>query len=490
MSQLKPKIKLHAEANKQIGLGHIFRMIALSNLLENNFECAFIILDEHKDLIELLKQQNCKLQFISNNISDKGVNNLDEVATKNDIVVLDGYHYNTDYQQHIKNKIRCKLVCVDDIFSYPFVADVIINHAGGVTENNYKISSYSKLLLGPSYAILRKEFYAVETKCESPAKIKHVFLNFGGSDPDNNTGKVVQELLNISDTIKISVVIGAAYGHHTLLKTIVKQHSSIKVYKNISAEKIVHLMKEADTAICSASTISYEFCSITGLLFLVQTADNQSSIFNFLISEKLALPYTWFNKMFFNKNISDVRKEQVANQRKYFDGLAGTRLQKEFILLYLKNNYFIRKAVAKDVDTYFKWANDKGVRENSFNSEPIAYSSHCKWFNTALQRKDTLLYIFTSGDNIPIASIRFKKENDKAALSYLIDENFRGIGFGKRVIEEGTQIFFEENKEITKVIALVKNNNIPSIKGFQACEFEEIEYSKKNVKCFIKKLKT
>ena len=43
-------------------------------------------------------------------------------------VVLDGYHFRLGYQQVIK-EAGYALVCIDDIHAYPFIADLIINHA-------------------------------------------------------------------------------------------------------------------------------------------------------------------------------------------------------------------------------------------------------------------------------------------------------------------------------------------------------------------------
>ena len=42
------------------------------------------------------------------------------------IVVLDGYHFDTNYQTKIKQK-GCKLVCIDDLHDKHFVADIIIH---------------------------------------------------------------------------------------------------------------------------------------------------------------------------------------------------------------------------------------------------------------------------------------------------------------------------------------------------------------------------
>src|SRR4030095_2375161 len=74
-----------------------------------------------------------------------------------EIVVLDGYNFKTTYQQQIKSK-GCKLVCIDDIHAYHFVADVVINHAPGIDAKQYSCEAYTQLYLGTKYVLLKKIF--------------------------------------------------------------------------------------------------------------------------------------------------------------------------------------------------------------------------------------------------------------------------------------------------------------------------------------------
>lgn len=488
------KIILRADGNEIIGLGHVYRLFALAEILQFEFYIVFAITDPAEGIVHMLKRV-CN-EVLSLPARDSLFNNsslaneidfdLKEILTGKEIIVTDGYLFGNKYQTAVK-QTGCKLVCIDDIQSFFFVADIVINPAGGITKNNYKFSADTKLLLGPSYAILRKEFYELLTENRSDKLIENLFLNFGGADPDNITCKVITDLVNKSFNKKlINVVIGSAYKYEYQLREIVKNYSFISIYKSIDVKEMIELMKQADIAICSASTVSYEFCSVTGLLFIIKTAGNQESLYTYLISEKLALPYKSFSETVHYDAIAGIKKELVNNQKKHFNGNAGKQLKKEFYKLYLKDNYLIRRAIYEDVDTYFNWANDTEVRKNSFNSDPILYETHCDWFNSNLSLMNMRLYIFTTIENTAIASIRFRIENDTATLSYLIDEKFRGIGFGKIVLVEGTQHFFAENDNVQKVIGYVKDNNLPSINTFFATGFKEEPYLKDNIRCFSK----
>jgi spore coat polysaccharide biosynthesis predicted glycosyltransferase SpsG len=42
--------------------------------------------------------------------------------------------------------------------AHHFVADAVINHAGGIEASRYSVEPYTQLCLGPAYALLRKPF--------------------------------------------------------------------------------------------------------------------------------------------------------------------------------------------------------------------------------------------------------------------------------------------------------------------------------------------
>ena len=47
-----------------------------------------------------------------------------------------------------------KIVYIDDLVNGYYIADVIINHSGGITPNKYSVEKYTKLYLGPKYSLI------------------------------------------------------------------------------------------------------------------------------------------------------------------------------------------------------------------------------------------------------------------------------------------------------------------------------------------------
>jgi RimJ/RimL family protein N-acetyltransferase len=128
---------------------------------------------------------------------------------------------------------------------------------------------------------------------------------------------------------------------------------------------------------------------------------------------------------------------------------------------------YLRKATSDDLDILFKWANDYDVRKNAFNSEPIPYENHKKWFYNMMENDDIIQYILMD-DNISVGQIRLDIDECYAEIDYSVDKRFRNKGYGHKLLQ---LIFDEVNAnypEIKKLIAKVKPDNPASKKIFES----------------------
>jgi spore coat polysaccharide biosynthesis predicted glycosyltransferase SpsG len=94
----------------------------------------------------------------------------------------------------------------------------------------------------------------------------------------------------------------------------------------LDAEGMKKLMVKCAVAICSPSTVSYEYLSIGGELYLYVIADNQTHIFKYFISESLAFPFD-------NFRIDDntLLRRVLNNQNRIFDGKSQERIKKAIL---------------------------------------------------------------------------------------------------------------------------------------------------------------
>ncbi len=462
MLQKKAKVYFRADGNAKIGLGHIFRSLALAEMLAQDFDCHFII----KSPLENIKKELFKYSVAVTTLNDSisNINEANILATdlqKDSILVLDGYHFDTAYQRAFKEK-KHKIVCIDDIHAYPFLADAIINHAGGVTEQYYKALPTTQFYLGLAYALLRKPFREA-AKNKKVEKKDNIFICLGGADPNNDTLRVLETMASIGEKSVIHLVLGGAYLHEaTLQKFISKNHLTIKVYQQLSAEKMVHLMNKCARAITPPSTISYEYLSTGGTLYLKKIAENQNDIYNYFTVQKFALDF----ETHYPKGEVLTLKEQET-----YSSILDGQQEKRFITLFYDLASTIRKANEEDCLRYFEWANDPLTRQYSYQSEPISLAQHEQWFYEKINNSNAFLYVLALNKQA-IGQIRFDLKNKKAIISFSIDKDYRGKRLGMLTLKKGIEVFKKEMPNIP-IIGFVKKENKASSKAFRALNFKE-----------------
>jgi len=271
---MKGKLKIRADAGAEIGYGHIMRCISLAHMLKNDFEIHFYSMNLPENLHKEIESESWKIYEIDEE--------EDFLSTLNDneIVVIDGYHFDSDYQKEIKKKGSI-LVCIDDFHAQHFYADLVINHAPGITEDQYEGEPYTKYLLGPGYALLRPEFLesnGIKSR-KNRNEIKHLFICFGGSDAKNLTCNILEWLP--VENFEVTVVVGSAYTHIDELNEVINKRNDlrIKVKRSLTAKEIRKEMIQADLGIVPSSGILFEVLSTKLPVITGFYTENQKDVY-------------------------------------------------------------------------------------------------------------------------------------------------------------------------------------------------------------------
>lgn len=118
----------------------------------------------------------------------------------------------------------------------------------------------------------------------------------------------------------------------------------------------------------------------------------------------------------------------------------------------------LRKVEKRDMDLLYKWANDPVVRRNSFNMNPIPYENHVKWFNMMMENSAALQFIMMDEDT-PVGQIRLNIDGKEAEIGYSIGSEYRGKGYGHKVLQLVTEEVRKNYPGIDRLIAKVKPEN-------------------------------
>jgi UDP-2,4-diacetamido-2,4,6-trideoxy-beta-L-altropyranose hydrolase len=329
---MNPKLFIRADGNFQIGLGHLVRCTALAQILKDDFEITFICREIPDASVAELQGGGFGCIKI-----DKEAEFLGKL-TSNTIAVLDGYYFDTDFQRQVK-ATGAYLVCIDDLHDKEFMADLIINHAPGITPQDYKVQPYTKFALGLEYVLLRPLFLEQTKKKRIIEKIETVMICFGGSDPKSLTESTLEVLIKYPQFKRIIVVTGVSFKSTKSFERIIKKEGRINHYNSLGEKEMLNKMLDAELAVAPSSTILLELFAVGVPAISGYFMENQkeSSIFfgnqesalvlgnmNYNYQEKLAEQLNKVFRMDCNKMIrkqKNIMKQTNANLVKIFQNV-------------------------------------------------------------------------------------------------------------------------------------------------------------------------
>lgn len=130
----------------------------------------------------------------------------------------------------------------------------------------------------------------------------------------------------------------------------------------------------------------------------------------------------------------------------------------------------IRKAKNNETDCLlvFNLSNDPLVRENSFNTDPILYENHIKWYEKAVNDENILFFLIFEKEDF-VGQIRFSRESiysQKCVISLSITSKYRGRHIASSFLELGIYEMKKNWKDIIMIMAEVKLENEASNKMF------------------------
>lgn len=134
----------------------------------------------------------------------------------------------------------------------------------------------------------------------------------------------------------------------------------------------------------------------------------------------------------------------------------------------------LRPATEQDKELLFQWANDRMVRENSFSTQQITWEEHVKWFDAKMNDRNTKMFIAV-GNGESIGQIRLDIEENMGIISYSIAFPYRGLGYGKVILELLEKCITQQIKEPFVLCGKVKEKNIASQKSFLRLGYKEVE---------------
>lgn len=315
------RIIIRADGGVSIGMGHIMRTLVLTQHLNDFAEIMYACKDgyEFQAGRDYIRKSGFKVMEVDRD------NIIEEILNiQGDCLITDSYDVNESYFDETKKGFAVTGY-IDDLNSYRFNVDFIINQNSYAEDLCYKANTDTKLFLGSKYALLREEFINLPRK-NIRKNIKDIMITMGGSDNNNFTKIVIDKISFAYPSVNLHVVIGPSFVYEQDFK--VTDNDKIKFYKN---PKMSNIMEKCDLAISACGSTLYELAASGIPAIGMAIANNQ---------KRAAKKMEALGVILYSKNIKEVPKHiekldynKRINMSKLgqdlVDGLGGIRLSKK-----------------------------------------------------------------------------------------------------------------------------------------------------------------
>ena len=514
-------ILIRCDASLLIGSGHVMRCRTLARQLQRcGAEVSFLCRHQPGDLISLLEQEFDVLALPKQSLAAcDGLEGRDlygswlgctqeqdaaqclEVLARGGIksiswLVADHYGLDAHWEAQLLaglsgDDAAPQLLVIDDLADRLHQADLLLdqNFFGEATHHRYQdlVPSQCRQLLGPHYALVGPEYAQLHPLVVPRTELRRLLVFFGGVDPDNLTGRVLEALLDPAlANLAVDVVLGLQSPHRQAVEELVARRPCTTLHGALPS--LAGLILRADLAIGAGGVTTWERACLGLPSLVVAIAANQVPFLEALAQAG----YLQLLGCIDNASTEQIRSallkklaEDPASETStaLTDGYGTSRVA--LAMLGIKGSRIsLRPAVSADEALLLRWANDPQVRANSFSPEPILPVDHHHWFQQALKNPNRLLFIATTADGHPIGQIRFDRESgsapvdvSEAMVDLSLDRCARGHGLAAELVQLGLLEMNQRWGSATNAVAEVLSSNTASNACFARAGFSvELEF--------------
>lgn len=304
------KVVFRSDASLQIGTGHVMRCLALADALKaKGTDCQFICRAHEGNLIDLIRSKSYITHSlpithreglcISPSATDTpsidlahahwlGATQEQDVAACTpllatqcpDWLIVDHYALDVRWERALAPYCR-QVMVIDDLADREHVCDLLLdqNWHSEQTSQRYDLllEPVTPRLLGPQYALLKPEYS--QLRClmlPRNGKIGRVLVFIGGSDPTQETQKVLNALMAEEfATLQLDVVIGSNYLDPDGIEALAAKRPATVLHRSLPS--LAGLMARADLMIGAGGSTTWERMCLGLPCLVISIANNQTA---------------------------------------------------------------------------------------------------------------------------------------------------------------------------------------------------------------------
>jgi UDP-2,4-diacetamido-2,4,6-trideoxy-beta-L-altropyranose hydrolase len=292
-----PQFFIRADASVATGMGHVMRCLTLAHALRRkDVSVSFISRDLPGNANDYSRRQGFPVHLLARaeQVRDRPLQSAHDwlgVEPKTDAaqtrallegqrvdwLIIDHYGIDHEWETQLRTQAR-RIMVIDDQANRRHDCDLLLDQNYLHDRHRYDplTPPGCRKLLGPRYALLRDQFRNAPPRSDASQRPPRLFVCFGGADPDNVSGRVLDALDHQTlRHIEIDLVAGSLNPNLARLQARRQAWRRLTIHRQV--DDIAALMRQADLGIGAGGGTTWERLAV-GLPSLVITlAPNQES---------------------------------------------------------------------------------------------------------------------------------------------------------------------------------------------------------------------
>ena len=178
--------------------------------------------------------------------------------------LLDNYDLDAEDLNQMSAAGLCTAMLDDGCRLEFYPCDVVIDSSPSAPDSSYRGSPETRFCLGAEYFPLRPEFLEAPAGAPTPGDI---VITFGGSDPDDQTARVLGALQAMEKPPTVTAILGPGYTGRA------RQYDGVNFVEN--AGSVVPYFRSASVAVCGGGGTALELAHLGVPTIIIAVADNQ-----------------------------------------------------------------------------------------------------------------------------------------------------------------------------------------------------------------------
>jgi UDP-2,4-diacetamido-2,4,6-trideoxy-beta-L-altropyranose hydrolase len=221
------KIVFRVDASVHMGSGHLMRCLTLAQeLSERGVHVRFICGDQIGNLNDWLINKGTAVTVLTkvtgNDVAMDAAQTISALRSeRHDWMVVDHYGLDIEWEQLVRPFVE-RILVIDDHTGRSHDCDVLLDQnfvSEGKQLYNELVPDDCQMLLGPNFALLRKEFGELRHKVNRRQSLEKVLVFFTAGNDQGETLKAMRGVEMFGLVKRVDVVVGYSNPHNNEIKS-------------------------------------------------------------------------------------------------------------------------------------------------------------------------------------------------------------------------------------------------------------------------------